>query len=705
MGNRVTTVSTLGTTVFAVLAAFLLLSLSPTPASAARFDDTRAGPPSFASSIIDIVNQRLCDRQEALSGRLPIQLVHPSKCKQTPPPVEEPTVEISADPMTIEEGESAELSWNSEHADSCEASGGWSGDKSLSGDETVSPDETTTYTITCENEEGSESDSVTVTVEEQEPETPTVDISADPMTITAGGSSELTWNSENTDSCTASNGWSGAKSVDGEQVVSPTTTATYAITCTGEGGTAQDSVTVTVNLVESDEATLTLVKNIVNNNTGTADADDWTLVADGPTDIFGVTGSTTVTNATVDVGTYTLSENSGPSGYTASQYSCVKNGGAAVSGNSITLADGDTATCTITNDDNAPETGTLVVRKVVVRDNGGDAATTTFSFQVNGGSATAFESDGENSVTVATGTYSVTEVAASGYTTTYDNCSNVVVSNGETETCTITNNDVAPEEDEPTLTFTANPLTVHENSLSDATTTLAWDSTDADSCTASGASEWTGTTTVDGTEIVTPTADTTYELDCTGPGGSVHKEVVIDFVPEEPEPTVDHLLISEVYYDVSNSTTTNVRGTDPANEWIEIYNPTNSAVSLTNWWVGDIATSSLDKIPDGTVIPAGGFLVITASSTTSSFWGSVPMLNLNGSIGNGLANTSDALFLLNANGATTTVDAISWGTNSTGFSPGMSPVGDGRSAARSSLNVDTDAATDWFNNASPNPGE
>src|SRR5947209_7956066 len=84
--------------------------------------------------------------------------------------------------------------------------------------------------------------------------------------------------------------------------------------------------------------------------------------------------------------TYSLSE-SGPSDYTASPYSCVKNGVPAVSGNSITLANGDTATCTITNDDKAPS---LTLVKHVTNDNGGTrtAAEWTLSARGSGGSPT-----------------------------------------------------------------------------------------------------------------------------------------------------------------------------------------------------------------------------------------------------------------------------------------------------------------------------
>lgn len=97
--------------------------------------------------------------------------------------------------------------------------------------------------------------------------------------------------------------------------------------------------------------TLTLVKTITNDDVGTAVITDWTLEAAGPTPISGITGAGAVTSAVVTAGAYTLSETGGPTGYTAGTYSCVKNGGAPVVSNSITLADSDIATCTINNDD------------------------------------------------------------------------------------------------------------------------------------------------------------------------------------------------------------------------------------------------------------------------------------------------------------------------------------------------------------------
>jgi hypothetical protein len=81
----------------------------------------------------------------------------------------------------------------------------------------------------------------------QDGNSPFVSISADPTSVTSGGSSTLTWSSTNATSCTASGGWSGAKGVNGSQVITNITQKqTYTITCTGAGGSASDTVTVSV---------------------------------------------------------------------------------------------------------------------------------------------------------------------------------------------------------------------------------------------------------------------------------------------------------------------------------------------------------------------------------------------------------------------------------------------------------------------------
>jgi uncharacterized repeat protein (TIGR01451 family) len=186
---------------------------------------------------------------------------------------------------------------------------------------------------------------------------------------------------------------------------------------------------------------LTLVKSVVNDNGGTALASAWTLAATGSSGSFSGTANTAaVTSKIVTPGVqYTLAESGGPSAYDASSWVCT--GGGSFSGpDKITLALGDDVTCTITNDD---QPATLVVKKVVVNDDGGTKAAADFSFSVNGGAAQGFEADGQNDLTVDAGTYDVVEPAVDGYATSYDNCSGIVLAPGATATCTITNDDEA----------------------------------------------------------------------------------------------------------------------------------------------------------------------------------------------------------------------------------------------------------------------
>ena len=80
---------------------------------------------------------------------------------------------------------------------------------------------------------------------------PTVNISANPSNVTYNGSSIITWNSNNTTSCTGnggSNGWSGNKSLSGNfSTGTLTNTTTYNITCVNVSGT-QTNTSTTVNV-------------------------------------------------------------------------------------------------------------------------------------------------------------------------------------------------------------------------------------------------------------------------------------------------------------------------------------------------------------------------------------------------------------------------------------------------------------------------
>jgi hypothetical protein len=135
---------------------------------------------------------------------------------------------------------------------------------------------------------------------------------------------------------------------------------------------------------------------------------------------------------TLDAGSYAVTE-SGPSGYTRSD-------SADCSG---TIANGQTKTCTVTNDDQA---ATLIVIKHGINDNGGTAVASNFTLDSGGANDTPDDFAGDEagtSVTLDAGSYSVSETGPSGYTRSDSADCAGTIANGETKTCTVTNDDQA----------------------------------------------------------------------------------------------------------------------------------------------------------------------------------------------------------------------------------------------------------------------
>lgn len=94
-----------------------------------------------------------------------------------------------------------------------------------------------------------------------------------------------------------------------------------------------------------------------------------------------------------------------------------------------------------------PTTGTLIVKKHVINDDGGTSVASDFTMNVTGTNVSnpSFAGD-ENGVTVTldAGSYNVDETVHSDYAETKSaDCSGTIAA-GETKTCTITNNDIAP---------------------------------------------------------------------------------------------------------------------------------------------------------------------------------------------------------------------------------------------------------------------
>jgi hypothetical protein len=180
-------------------------------------------------------------------------------------------------------------------------------------------------------------------------------------------------------------------------------------------------------------ATLTVIKHVINDNGGTNVASDWSLDSGGTNDSpDNFAGSEAGTAVTLDAGSYSVSE-TGPSGYSAS-YSADCSG---------TIANGDSKTCTVTNDDQA---ATLTIIKHVINDNGGTQAASAWTLDSGGTNDSPDNFAGAESpgtvVTLDAGSYNVTESGPSGYAASYSADCSGSIANGDSKTCTVTNDDL-----------------------------------------------------------------------------------------------------------------------------------------------------------------------------------------------------------------------------------------------------------------------
>ena len=167
-----------------------------------------------------------------------------------------PTVDISADDTSIDYDDNTIVRWSSTNADTCTASGGtngWSGSRNKSGSfNTGDLTRDVTYTIRCENEDGSAIDSVAVRVEDADNDNdrPTVTIWANPVSVVQGSSSIVSWSSNNADTCRGTggtSGWNGSRARSGSFNTSALYgSVTFSIRCENDNGSVTDSVSIGV---------------------------------------------------------------------------------------------------------------------------------------------------------------------------------------------------------------------------------------------------------------------------------------------------------------------------------------------------------------------------------------------------------------------------------------------------------------------------
>jgi len=405
----------------------------------------------------------------------------------------QPVVTLTLNPPLVARGESSVLSWSVDGATSCQASGAWTGDRTIAGSSiAVQPDTTSTYTLTCDGPgggQGEDSEQLTVV------EPPVITFSADPTLIAVGLDATLTWSVTDADTCTASGAWTGGRPLSDNEVVSPAPPGsyTYTLTCDGPGG-GRDVESVTVTVVAQPTVQLTANPTLV--AAGVSSELSWL-----------VTGANQCTAS----GGWTGSRSPGPSTESVEPQ---------ISTDYTLTCQGDgggEATDTVRVDVEAQPTVSLTVTPTTIA-NGLEAELVWTTTNADACTATG----GWTGARPASGGQ---ETVSPGATTSYTiSCTGPGAGSAE-DVATLT------VVDQPTLTFSATPdlVAVGESAL------LEWSTTGAEGCTASDG--WVGDRGISGSLERTPSADTRYTLTCTGPGGGS----IPGFVDVEvaPQPTVE----------------------------------------------------------------------------------------------------------------------------------------------------------------------
>ena len=486
----------------------------------------------------------------------------------TAPPIL-PTVDIKANgsdgPISVSAETQFTLSWNSQNAISCSASGGWSGPKPINGSELRSGIAGTSfdYVITCINSTGqSATDVVRVTVNQVN--LPTVDIKANgsdgPITIAYNSAAVLSWTSANATSCNASGSWTGSKTLSGSESTGNLTSArTYTINCQNSSGSASDSVTVNVQSDSGISVTLTANPTVVNQ--GGSSTLSWTSVnaafcyADG-----GSWGG----NKSIPSGSEVINnlQSTRTFGIT-----CVNSQGQSAHADAtVTVTQiGITPSVTIYASPNPVQSGS----QSRLFWNSSNAV----SCQASGGPWSGTKNINGDEYTQAlynATTFSITCQSSTGQTVTAQT------------TVTITTINQSP-----TLNFYANPSVVPYGNYS----TLYWTSTNADYCIASGdySTNWSGNKQINGNQSVGPiNVVQNYIMTCYGPGGSVTRNTTVSpqgvVIGTQPPTLTIYAIPTPVQYGGSSVVYWNSQNTD-------------SCFALGNWYGNKTVTGQYPTGP------------------------------------------------------------------------------------------------------------
>lgn len=475
--------------------------------------------------------------------------------------IKSPTASLTATPSTVASGGSSSLSWSSTNATSCSGTNFTTGN-TTSGSASVKPTTTTTYTVACSGGGKTATASKTVTVTAPPPpsspssggsgftglgtngmlffggftvsipiaavcNTPT--LSSDKTTIFKGESATLSWSLSTVILGDVASGPSVSIShvgpvsptqtanyiASGNVSVSPNQTTSYTATCSVTGGIGgfftntkhSDPVTITVldpvggscsaspaSIITGESSTWSAVPTGGNGN--------YAYVWSGTDNLSGTSKSVAKTYASTGTKTASVTITSGGTSAVVSCSNSVAVAHPAVGGScsasptSITAGESSTWTA-------APTGG-----------NG------TYTYLWSGTDSLSGTGKTVSKTYAASGTKSASVTIASGGSSKAVSCSNSI--------------SVAVPPSPPTCTFTANPPSIQTGQSA----TLAWSCSNGEgggggitaSCMGTGFSTGGATS---GSRAVSPTQNTSYGLSCTGPGGSVNKNVSVGiFQPE-----------------------------------------------------------------------------------------------------------------------------------------------------------------------------
>lgn len=413
-----------------------------------------------------------------------------------------PTVTISASPASVAYNGSSTLTWSSTNATACTASGAWNVPTATSGSQVLNLlTATSNYTLTCSGAGGSVNQTVTITVAPPPP-VPTVTLSASSLSVAYNGSSTLTWSSTDATACSASGGWSGNKTMAGTQLFSPlTSTATYTLSCSNVSGSASKVVTVTVGPAPVSMPTVTLSASP-------------TIVSNG--------GSTTLTWSSTNATTCTATVDWSGSKAVPSGTQVLSN---------LTANKSYTLTCTGTGGSASQMVAVVVLAAVppTVTINANPSSVVS-----NGSSTVSWSSTNANTCIASNGWSGAKEISGSQtFTNLLSTTTFTLICTG-TGGSTTSSTTVAVGLPPPTLTLSADSASIAYG----GTSNLTWLSTNATTCTASGA--WSGVKAASGSEVrsgLTMTSD--YTLTCVGSGGAVSQSTKVTVAePIAPEVTL-----------------------------------------------------------------------------------------------------------------------------------------------------------------------